>query len=717
MSAITSTFAGHSASSFNWTLTNTTTVQSLNPGYQWWEVRFTVNDGDATAGETLDVFITWGGVIAAPGAISQSGVTVPAGQGASEVNGNYQAKIIPAKTINFSGKDTIGFAGHDEGTLTIVKSADVTEVAHGGTVNYTFDVTYTPGADGSPADNIVVSDPQPGLSVISETLGGANPSTNIGDSDGDGLLDGGETWEYTASLTVAAAHDNAEEDPIKNIASVTGQDLDGDPVTGDDSDEVSVDILHNISGRVFEDVDNDGAFELGDGDVGIENVTVQLVDQSTNLVVATTTTNSNGEYTFEAVSPGTYTIKEVLNESTLGLLDGNETAGTPTNGLVDNLQDNNKITDIIFGESDPDLEGYDFAEIEPSHLFGTVWEDFNNDGDINFGETGIGGVAVTLTGTDDRGNAVNLAAETMASGGYIFADLRPGTYSLAETQPAGYDDGVEGNDFAVTNPYAVNAAAISSGTNSGNDVFSGVTLAPGSTGDFYNFGERPQASGAIGEGGGGVTATIGFWHNKNGQTLIRSLNGGETATQLGNWLAATFPNMYGDGAYYDAAKGDDQDMNLEGRTNDEIADIFKYLHQRNNKSAVAGGPAKVDAQVMAVALAMYSTCEAVAGGDVAADYGFNTSANGIGYTTFNVLDVLSASEADDLGLTPLMDGAGNVTIIDILQSTDSLTSEGLLYDYLTPGAEDGDGTISSFELKLRKLANDLYTAINEGTDR
>ena len=40
---------------------------------------------------------------------------------------------------------------------------------------------------------------------------------------------------------------------------------------------------------------------------------------------------------------------------------------------------------------------------------------------------------------------------------------------------------------------------------------------------------------------------------KNGQALIESLTSGdhtvddsETSTQLGNWLAATFPNMYGD---------------------------------------------------------------------------------------------------------------------------------------------------------------------------
>ena len=34
---------------------------------------------------------------------------------------------------------------HDAGVLTITKSADVSSVAHGGTVTYTFNVTYVPG--------------------------------------------------------------------------------------------------------------------------------------------------------------------------------------------------------------------------------------------------------------------------------------------------------------------------------------------------------------------------------------------------------------------------------------------------------------------------------------------------------------------------------------------------------------------------------------------
>jgi hypothetical protein len=391
----------------------------------------------------------------------------------------------------------------------------------------------------------------------------------------------------------------------------------------------------------------------------------------------------------------------------LGLLDGRETAGV-NGGTVDDSQDHNQITGIDLsgtGMADEQAVDYLFAEVEGSDIFGTVWRDFNDDGEIGFGEVGIDGVTLTLSGTNDRGSAVNKTAVTSAGGSYLFSLLRPGTYTIAETQPDGFDDGQESLG-EVTDLHQVATPAADAGELSGNDTFAGIRLVPGSEGDFYNFGERPQAAGTIEDS---VTAGIGFWHNKNGEALIRSLNGGPDAQQLGQWLGATFPNMYGEDAYYDAGRGADQDMDLRDKSNAEIAEIFQYLHKRNRKTAAAGGPPKLDAQVLALALATYVTSESLAGGNVAASYGFSTSADGIAYTQFNVLETLSAQEADDLGLTEVMDGSGNVTILDLLLATDRQAPKGLLYDL------DGSGSVDDgVESLLRKCANRLYSDINEG---
>jgi hypothetical protein len=531
----------------------------------------------------------------------------------------------------------------------------------------------------------------------------------------------------TQTVTVQVNGDVKVEPHETFFVDLSGLDAEGRNVIFADDQGLGA-ILNDdfLAGWVFDDVDNDGLFETVDGDEGIAGVLIQLVDESSNTVVDDAVTGNDGRYQFDAtLAAGTYKIVQVFEDDpntpdvdegsqlgALGLLDGKETPGV-NGGMVHNSQDCNEITGIDVGGSGSAQEAavdYLFAEIEPSDIFGMVWRDFNNNGevDIAFDEAGIDGVTVTLSGTDDRGNAISKTQVSDGGGSYAFIDLRPGTYAIEETQPAGYDDGLEGDDFQVTNPHAVNQPpAIDRGTNSSNDVFSEIRLAPKTTGDYYNFGERPQAGGPIGDN---VTATTGFWHNKNGQALIKSLNGDPDSTQLGDWLAATFPNMYGDNAAYHAASGGDQDMNLAGKTNAEIAEIFQYLHKRNKKTSVAGGPPKVDAQVMAVALATYVTSETLAGGAYAADYGFDTSPDGIAYTTFNVLDVLTSQQADDLGLTPVMDAAGRVTIIDILLATDERASDGLLYD------TDESGSIGSFELTLRTLANELYTAINEGSD-
>src|SRR5262249_52144955 len=163
--------------------------------------------------------------------------------------------------------------------------------------------------------------------------------------------------------------------------------------------------------------------------------------------------------------------------------------------------------------------------------------DANNNGQVDFGEPGIPGVTVTLTGIDDLGQTVNRVTQTDINGIYVFANLRPTNgagYTITETQPAGHPEGL--NTVGTVN-------AVPTGSNSSTDAFSGIVISQGgSVAENYNFGEGPAASG--GGVGAGQTAGIGFWQNRNGQNLIRALNGGSSATQLGHWLAMTFPNMY-----------------------------------------------------------------------------------------------------------------------------------------------------------------------------
>src|SRR5262249_7078436 len=144
---------------------------------------------------------------------------------------------------------------------------------------------------------------------------------------------------------------------------------------------------------------------------------------------------------------------------------------------------------------------------------------------------------------------IDLDAMTDSDGRYQFVDLRPGTYNVTETQPVGYVQGID-------------SVGTAGGSLAGTDEFL-VPLAAGVHGLNYNFGERPANGGAVQHG---QTAGIGFWNNKNGQALIKSLNGGPTSTQLGNWLADTFKNIFGVNA---------GSNNLAGLTNAQVAAVFQ----------------------------------------------------------------------------------------------------------------------------------------------
>jgi hypothetical protein len=136
---------------------------------------------------------------------------------------------------------------------------------------------------------------------------------------------------------------------------------------------------------------------------------------------------------------------------------------------------------------------------------------------------------------------------------YVFINPRPGSYYITETQPAGYQQGID-------------SIGTAGGSLSATDQFF-VQLPQGVNGMTYNFGEQPGATGSVQKG---QTATIGFWNNKNSEALILAFNGGPASTQLANWLAKTLPHTFG------ALAGADALVHADGTyfSNAEVAVLF-----------------------------------------------------------------------------------------------------------------------------------------------
>ena len=233
-----------------------------------------------------------------------------------------------------------------------------------------------------------------------------------------------------------------------------------------------------ISGFVYCDDNNNGVKEVGE--VGLGGVTVTLTGTNDQGVITpiSVLTNADGSYSFGDLRPGTYTVTETTQPA--DKLDGKDTAGnTPGSVAGDEV-----ISNIVLGAGTQSIDN-NFGEIKPGSISGFVYCDTNNDGVKDSGELGLGGVTVTLTGTNDQGAITPISVLTNVDGSYSFGDLRPGTYTVTETtQPAGK---LDGKDTAGTAP--VGGAA---GT-AGNEVISAIVLPAGGASVNNNFGEIKPA--------------------------------------------------------------------------------------------------------------------------------------------------------------------------------------------------------------------------------
>ena len=233
--------------------------------------------------------------------------------------------------------------------------------------------------------------------------------------------------------------------------------------------------LGSISGMVHGDANGDCNFNGADGDEPLAGVQLQLLDGDGN-VIAETTTDENGEYTFEGLRPGEYSVREFTPE---GFLDGDERVGTIDGETVGEASDD--FLGSITLSSGQDAVNYDFCEHIPAELHGRVFHDRNNDGFIQDGDEGIENVVVQLFNPDG-----DLVAETTtdAAGNYWFSDLIAGTYKIQEIQPESFEDGI---DSVGT----VNGVTRGDGMN---DMTSNIEIRGGERGVEFNFGEIRLAS-------------------------------------------------------------------------------------------------------------------------------------------------------------------------------------------------------------------------------
>ena len=272
--------------------------------------------------------------------------------------------------------------------------------------------------------------PISGVKIELLGAGGAVLATTYTDNHGEYLFQGLTPGLYAVRETqpggffhgsqTAGSHggDDSVEDLISRIPVGSGQHL-----VHYDFCEV---VPGSISGIVYVDPNQNQTFDTGEK--LLDAVRVQLLD-ATGKVVATTDTNDVGYYEFVNLRPGTYGVHEFQPER---YFHGGQQAGS--HGGDDSSID--LITHIAIGAGEHLIE-YNFSELPPSSIQGTVYVSASGTCSIA-PDTPISGVTIELL---DGDGVVVGATHTDTHGHYLFDGLRPGEYSVRETQPKGYFQG------------------------------------------------------------------------------------------------------------------------------------------------------------------------------------------------------------------------------------------------------------------------------------
>lgn len=221
----------------------------------------------------------------------------------------------------------------------------------------------------------------------------------------------------------------------------------------------------SISGVVH--VDGNGDCVRDEDEPPLAGVVIELRDGD-GRIIDTTTTGQDGRYTFDNLRPGDY---QVFEQQPDGFFHGGQTVGTGLGRVVG--------IDLlgITLSANQDLIEYNFCEVAPASVSGSVYEDVDLDQQFDPGESPIPGVLIELL--DDSGATIR-QTQTDSSGQYRFDLLEPGVYSIRETQPDGLFHGGQ-------------LIGDHGGEVSADDLIVGITLLGGSNAVDYDFPEVPPA--------------------------------------------------------------------------------------------------------------------------------------------------------------------------------------------------------------------------------
>ncbi len=385
------------------------------------------------------------------------------------------------------------------------KSDDVDPLAIGDDVTYTIVVN---NLGPSSAENIVVRDlmPATGLTFqsVSTTAGGTCPAPPAPGTLGANitcnfpLLTAGQTATVTLVATGVAKGTVANSVTVSSDETTAG--FDSDPLNNDQSENTTVRTRADV--RVTSKVATPAFVNLRDNFdfvITVDNPSGPSLSEADNVMVTDTLPTN-------MVLTGSPTVNVTTGSATTSTCTGSAGGtsftcdlGTFSSGAVAQITvpveviATSSLPQVLTNSATISTSSLDVnpgnntnsgtVSVGSSSIAGNVFRDFNANDVLDGGsDTGIGGITMTLTGTDIDGNSVTRTVTTLPDGSYNFDFLPAGTYTVTR-------GGVAENYLTDGS----STAGTAGGTGGAATVTSGIVLPALTPATGYLFPLVPQA--------------------------------------------------------------------------------------------------------------------------------------------------------------------------------------------------------------------------------
>ena len=509
----------------------------------------------------------------------------------------------------------------DEGALTssYTVSLNGVSLAAGESISFTLDTASGTATEGTDFTALIAANLTSSLSFT--TSAGANGAINITvtNNSGSTLASGSTLVQFALQTTEDAIVEGPESFPV-TLSSTTATVTIGTVTTViTDNDDTTVNLsastvfegaianytftatLTNPATTNITVITNQGVITILAGAtigtlvIASGNTEDVYLDPSSLMATITSATGGNLENIIVGTASATAYVNDTINATTVNLsastvLEGaianytfTATLNNPSQGITTIVTNQGTIT-IVNGATIGTLViasgNTEDVYIDPSSLMATITSATGG----NFENLLVGTASATAYVNDTINTTiVNLSASTSLLGCAFTATL---------SNPS------QGVTTIVTNQGTI---TIANGATTGTLLVQSsiqnltATISSTSGGNFEKLVVGTACATAFEVVRRGEAATVGFWTNSNGQTLLTSY----ASTALGSWLGTTYPNLFG---------------NLNGATGPQVAAYFLVV-----KAAMSGSTWNTYAQSLATALSVWVTTSGL---------GWNTNATG-----------------------------------------------------------------------------------------